>query len=87
MSYDLYTPHPTIEQLKTRRAECVLYALAIHRRILRAHPADKSIPEWTRARRYWIEQAYHAHGEILARLERPEFPIYYDAQGREHSVF
>lgn len=87
MSYDLYTPHPTVKQLKARRAECVQFALAMHRRILRAHPSDTSVSDWARARRYWIEQAYHAHGEILTRLERPEFPVYYDAQGREHAEF
>ncbi len=70
MSYDLYTPHPTIAQLKTRRAECVMFALALHRRMLRAHPDDTSVSEWARARRYWIEQAYHAHGELLAQQER-----------------
>lgn len=69
MSYFLaIEPHPTIEQLKARRAECLMFALAMHRRILRAHPADGSVIEWRRACRYWIEQAYHAHGELLAQL-------------------
>lgn len=86
--YAIYTAsHPTIEQLKARRAECLMFALGMHRRILRAHPRDTSITEWESARRYWTEQAYHAHGEIMARLERPEFPVYYDAQGCEHESF
>lgn len=88
MSYPIFTQaNPTIAELKARRAECLMFALGMHRRVLRAHPQDTSVIDYEHAKRYWIAQAYFAHGEIMERLERTEFPVYYDAQGREHSVF
>lgn len=81
MSYPIFTqPHPTIEQLQARRAECLTFALAMHRRILRAHPKDRRVSEWERARRYWIEQAYHAHGEYLARYDQAHGTLRYWAR-------
>lgn len=59
--------HPTIDELKARRAEALTYALAMYRREHACHPLDTiHRAEWSRARQYWIAQAYHAHGEIMA---------------------
>lgn len=72
-SYTLYTlPHPTIEQLKARRAECLMFALAMQRRITSAHP-DANTIDWEHARDYWKQQAFHAHGEIMTRLDPSSF--------------
>lgn len=70
MSYPIYTqPDPTIEQLKTRRAECLKMALVSYRMEHTRHERDTvSRDYWREQRRYWTDQAYHAHGEMLAQL-------------------
>lgn len=65
-----FTAHPTLADLLARRAECVAFALATYRRERACHPSDAyHRDEWRRARVYWIQQAYHAHGEIMARRD------------------
>lgn len=76
---------PTIAQLKAARAECVMFALAMHRRILRAHPQEIVI-EWEGARRYWIQQAYRIHGEICMMIARvTPITAYYGGRGEMHT--
>lgn len=70
-SYTLFTAsNPTIEQLKARRAECVRMALVTYRMAHTRHPKDiQSRDYWAAQCRYWTDQAYHAHGELLAQLD------------------
>lgn len=69
-----YQPAPTLAQLRARRLECLQSALAMYRREHACHVLDQhNRKEWARARRYWTQQAYHAHGEILARTDSPAF--------------
>ena len=90
-SYAIYTQtSPSIEQLKARRLECLTFALAMHRRMISANPHANMI-DWEHAKRYWIEQAYHAHGEILTQTPpemRPDFIGWdYDERGHRSPLY
>lgn len=61
--------HPTLDELRQVRHDALIAALAMYRREHACHPRDTRRAQWTEARRYWTAQAYHAHGEILARLD------------------
>lgn len=81
-SYPIYTAqHPTIEQLKTRRAECVRMALVTYRLSVTRHPKDtKSAEYWRGQCRYWTDQAYHAHGEYLRLYDEEHGTLRYWAR-------
>lgn len=69
-----YRPTPTLDQLRARRLECLQFALAMYRREHACHVRDTiNREEWCRARLYWTQQAYHAHGEIMTRLDSSQW--------------
>lgn len=79
--------HQTIDDLRALRHEALGYALAMYRREQACDPRNRQRMEWTLARIYWTTRAFHYHGEIMARLERPEFPVYVGWDGRKHAEF
>ena len=79
--------HQTIDDLRALRHEALGYALAMYRREQACDPRNRQRMEWTLARIYWTTRAFHYHGEIQARLEGPEFPVYVGWDGREHAEF
>ena len=77
----------TLNDLRQERHEALMAALAMYRREQATDPRDPQRMEWTLARIYWTGRAFHWHGEIMERRERPEFPVYIGWDGREHAEF